>query len=96
MLLEDYRSLSFAKTRLHKDRVTPQLVDKFAIYSIKLNPRHPDRSEGSPELGSDLVNWRDGTTFRMTYLGRYKIDDDYQFFPWLFQLTFLYRTLVVR
>jgi hypothetical protein len=60
--------------------VTPQVVDKFASYSINLNPRHPERSEGSPErsegspeFGSNLVNLRSFTAFRMTNLGSYVI-----------------------
>jgi hypothetical protein len=51
--------------------VTPQVVDKFAFYSINLNPRHPERSEGTPEFGSNIVNLRSFTAFRMTNLGSY-------------------------
>ena len=36
--------------------VTSQVVDNFAFDQIELNMRHPERSEGSPNLGSDLVN----------------------------------------
>ncbi len=52
-------------------RVTPQVVDKFGFNQIKLIPLHPERSEGSPEFGSNQVIWRSFTAFRMTYLGSY-------------------------
>ena len=36
--------------------VTPLVVDKFVFDRFKLIQRHPERSEGSPELGTNLVN----------------------------------------
>jgi hypothetical protein len=40
----------------HKIFVTPQVVDKFVFYRFKLTQRHPERSEGSQELGTNLIN----------------------------------------
>ncbi len=56
--------------------VTPQVVDKFAFYSIKLNRRHPERSEGSPAFGTNQINLRSFATLRMTYLGCYDVSYD--------------------
>ena len=54
-----------------KNTVTPQVVDTFAFYSIKLNPRHPERSEGSPEAGmvfnSEMLRAKDGVPRVMTH-----------------------------
>ncbi len=43
------RNISIAKFTHHSFQVTPQVVDKLAFNSIKMNLRHPERSEGSPE-----------------------------------------------
>ena len=56
--------------------VTPQVVDKYVLYLIKMNLRHPERSEGPPESGTILFNLRSLTIFGMTYLGCYKNNRD--------------------
>jgi hypothetical protein len=46
----------YVKPYIQRNKVTPQVVDKFVFDLIKLNRRHPERSEGSPEFGTNQVN----------------------------------------
>jgi hypothetical protein len=46
LCVDIYQSWRFKAVKI-KINVTPQVVDKFAFYSINLSPRHPERSEGS-------------------------------------------------
>jgi len=43
-----FRGLS--NDMIYRVKVTPQVVDKFVFNRFKLIQRHPERSEGSPEL----------------------------------------------
>ena len=53
-------------------------MDKFEFYSIKLNQRHPEHSEGSPRSGSIISRLRSFATLRMTYLGSYEFSKEFK------------------
>ena len=42
---------------IYRVKVTPQVVDKFVFNRVKLIQRHPERSEGSPELDKTYLRF---------------------------------------